>query len=439
MRSTNGNPPALLDPFAGGGAIPLEAQRLGLEAHAHDLNPIAVMINKAMIEIPPLFANKPPVNPDDRLNTLVESWNNAEGLAADLIYYGDLLKRKAYSEIGASFPSYRLPDKFGGGEGTVIAWIWYRTVNCPNPICKRKMPLASSFYLSKKKGKEAWVEPVYSNDALQFKIHYSGKPTIESSVSRKGAVCPFCGAHVDFTYLRDEAKLNRMVSRLAAVVVEKNKGRFYCESTIEQELSAQVQAPDDIPSTTLPEQALGFRVQNYGITEYRQLFTKRQSLALKSFVDLLPDIMEEVEHDALLAGFSNNHLGLESHGDGEYAYAQAVCVYLSFVIDKLADIDSSLSTWINTIGAIRNTFARQALSMKWDFAEANPFSEATGCYSNMLTWVVKCLQVLPAQPQGFAEQVAAQQENQLSNIMISTDPPYYDNIGYADLSDFFYL
>ena len=439
LKSTDGMPPVLLDPFAGGGAIPLEAQRLGLEAHAHDLNPIAVMINKAMIEIPPLFANRPPVNPNDRYSTLAESWKRANGLAADLVYYGDLLKQKAYSRIGVAFPDYKLPDVFGGDEGTIIAWIWYRTVICPNPICKRKMPLASSFYLSKKKGKEAWAEPSYSDETLHFKIHYSGKPTIESSVSRKGAICPFCGSHIDFTYLRDESKQGRMIPCLAAVVVEGNKGRFYCESTPEQELSAQVQTPDEIPTTSLPEQALGFRVQNYGIAEYRQLFTNRQNLALKTFIDLLPEISERIEHDALSSGFSNNHLGLASHGDGAFAYAQAICVYLSFVVDKLADIDSSLSTWINSIGAIRNTFARQALSMKWDFAEANPFSEATGCYSNMLTWVVKCLQELPAQPQGFADQIAAQQGSKLSNIMISTDPPYYDNIGYADLSDFFYL
>ena len=438
MKSTNGNPPALLDPFAGGGAIPLEAQRLGLEAHAHDLNPVAVMINKAMIEIPPIFANMPPVNPDDRVSQMSDSWHRSYGLASDVNYYGEILKKKAYEIIGASFPKYKLSKEFGGDQGTVISWIWYRTVICPNPICRCELPLASSFYISKKKGKEAWIQPI-NNGKLCFKMHYSGKPEVESTVSRKGAVCPFCGMPVDFTYLRDQAKQGEMKACLAAVVVEGKKGRFYCEPTEEQIEAAQVPGSDTIPMTELPEQALGFRVQNYGILQYRQLFTNRQQLVLKTLVDLLPAVFDLIRNDAIQAGLSSNHDGIDKHGNGAHAYAQAICVYLSFVIDKLADIDSSLSTWINTIGAIRNTFARQALSMKWDFAEANPFSNATGCYSNMLNWVVKCLLELPSVPQGYAEQFAAQQAYDLSNVMISTDPPYYDNIGYADLSDFFYL
>ena len=153
LKSTDGNPPALLDPFAGGGAIPLEAQRLGLEAHAHDLNPVAVMINKAMIEIPPKFAGMRPVNPNaGRQGSANAGWKGAAGLAEDVRYYGEWMKQEAYKRIGHLYPKVKVPKEQGGGEATVIAWIWARTVKCPNPACGCTIPLTSSYVLSKKKG-----------------------------------------------------------------------------------------------------------------------------------------------------------------------------------------------------------------------------------------------------------------------------------------------
>ena len=181
MKSTDNNPPALLDPFAGGGAIPLEAQRLGLEAHAHDLNPVAVMINKAMIEIPPRFANKAPVNPVSR-RMADTGWTGSHGLAEDVRYYGEWMKREAFKQIGHLYPKIKVPQSQGGGEATVIAWIWARTVKCPNPACGYEMPLVRDFILCKKKH-IIWAEPLIENDTTRFKIHDEGKPSISGTVS----------------------------------------------------------------------------------------------------------------------------------------------------------------------------------------------------------------------------------------------------------------
>ncbi len=152
-KSTGSNPPPVLDPFAGGGSIPLEAQRLGLEAHASDLNPVAVLINKALIEIPPKFAGRPPVNPQARQSLMGGDWHGARGLADDIRYYGKWMRDEAEKRIGHLYPRVTLPKEYGGGEATVIAWLWTRTVTCPNPACSAKMPLVRSFYLSTKKGK----------------------------------------------------------------------------------------------------------------------------------------------------------------------------------------------------------------------------------------------------------------------------------------------
>ena len=439
LKWTDNNPPSLLDPFAGGGAIPLEAQRLGLEAYAQDLNPVAVLINKAMIEIPSRFANMPPVNQLYEKGFAEYNYKGAEGLAEDVRYYGERLKELAFSRIGHCYPKAKSSQKSSNQELSVVAWIWCRTVKCPNPVCKSELPLSSSFYLSKKERKCVWIEPQTSNGKLSFKLHHDGKPVIESTVSRKGAVCPFCGTPVSFEYIRAEAKNGRMSSRLAALVLDGANGKSYSEASIDQEMAADVMVPSDIPEIELPKQALGFRVQNYGIEKYKDLFTKRQLLALATFSQLVKDVAEMIEKDALQAGLADDHVPLEKGGKGAMAYSQAISIYLAFVNDKIADIGSTLSTWINTIEAVRNTFARQTLSMKWDYAEANPFSNSTGCYANMLNWVVKCLKELPASKEGVSRQLPAQQASQLSNVMISTDPPYYDNIGYADLSDFFYM
>ena len=441
LRSTSNNPPALLDPFAGGGAIPLEAQRLGLEAHAHDLNPVAVMINKAMIEIPPRFAGQAPVNPDSRTRLDgTTGWQGAQGLAADVQYYGEWMKREAFRRIGHLYPKVKVPHELGGGEATVIAWIWARTVKCPNPACGCEMPLVKSFELSKKKGNPAWVKPIYDETGLKFEVHRDGKPSIDGTVSRKGIVCAHCGAPVDFAFLRNESKSGRMFAKLMAVVGEGKKGRIYITPDEEQRLAAQVCKPDDYPTGTLSSHFTGGSCVPYGLDEFHKLFTNRQLTALTTFSSLVAEAQTKAEADAVAAGVVNDHIALSAGGSGARAYGEAVGVYLTFALDKGANLWSSICGWMNDRGAFRETFARQAIPMTWDFAEANPFSNSGGNFLMFVERSTDVLLYLPASNRpGLVSQFDAQSDCGLRNIMVSSDPPYYDNIGYADLSDFFYV
>lgn len=436
MKSTNGNPPALLDPFAGGGAIPLEAQRLGLEAHAHDLNPVAVMINKAMIEIPPKFAGRSPVNPEaQRQGAANQGWKGAAGLAEDVRYYGEWMKQEACKRIGHLYPKAKLED---GSEATVIAWIWARTVKCPNPACGCEMPLVRSFTLSKKKGNEAYVQPMFIDSEFSYSVKY-GKNSEEGTVNRKGATCLHCGTGVNFPYIRDESSAGRMGAVLIAVVAEGKNGRAYCSPTAEHIHAAEIDKPRVYPDGELAYYPGHLNTKVYGLTEFHQLFTNRQLTALTTFSSLVSEAQQKAEADAVAAGVFNDHIALSEGGSGARAYGEAVGVYLAFVVDKMADRGSSICSWDNTRDGLRNTFGRQAIPMVWDFAEGNPFSNSSGCVDNMVDWVIKCIEEFPASASGNVKQFDAQSDCALRNIIISTDPPYYDNIGYADLSDYFYV
>lgn len=436
MKSTNGNPPALLDPFAGGGAIPLEAQRLGLEAHAHDLNPVAVMINKAMIEIPPKFAGRSPVNPEaQRQGAANQGWKGAAGLAEDVRYYGEWMKQEACKRIGHLYPKAKLED---GSEATVIAWIWARTVKCPNPACGCEMPLVRSFTLSKKKGNEAYVQPMFIDSEFSYSVKY-GKNSEEGTVNRKGATCLHCGTGVNFPYIRDESSAGRMGAVLIAVVAEGKNGRAYCSPTAEHIHAAEIDKPRVYPDGELAYYPGHLNTKVYGLTEFHQLFTNRQLTALTTFSALVGEAQQKAEADAVAAGVFNDHIALSEGGSGARAYGEAVGVYLAFVVDKMADRGSSICSWDNTRDGLRNTFGRQAIPMVWDFAEGNPFSNSSGCVDNMVDWVIKCIEEFPASASGNVKQFDAQSDCALRNIIISTDPPYYDNIGYADLSDYFYV
>ena len=440
LHSTNNNPPALLDPFAGGGAIPLEAQRLGLEAHAHDLNPVAVMINKAMIEIPPRFAGQAPVNPDSRTRLDgATGWQGAQGLAADVQYCGEWMKREAFRRIGHLYPKVKVPHELGGGEATVIAWIWARTVKCPNPACGCEMPLVHSFILSKKKGKEAWIEPLFENGKTAYAVHREGKPALEGTINRKGAVCACCGSPVGYPHIRAESVADRMGAHLMAVVAEGKNGRVYISPDDVQILAAQVEKPIEYPEGQLAYYPGHLNTNVYGLNEFHKLFTNRQLTALTTFSSLVAEAQTKAEADAVAAGVINDHIALSAGGSGARAYGEAVGVYLAFVIDKMTDYNSSICSWHNSGEKMRNTFGRQAIPMVWDYAEANPFCSSSRSYDNMLDWVVRCIEQLPAQGNAEVSQFDAQSDCGLRNIMVSSDPPYYDNIGYADLSDFFYV
>lgn len=442
QRSTNGNPPPVLDPFCGGGSIPLEAQRLGLEAHGGDLNPVAVLITKALIEIPPRFAGRPPLHPDQDEGLVAEDCKGARGLAEDVRYYGRLMREEAEKRIGHLYPQVRFPQENGGAEATVIAWLWARTVTCPNPACGAEMPLVRSFWLSKKKDKKAWVEPVVdrANRRVDFEVRTGEGVPREGTVNRQGAHCIVCDSPVPFKHVRAEGKAGRMSSWLMAVVVEGNRGRVYLPPDEEYVRVAESAEPEWQPDSPLPDQALGFRVQQYGMTEHADLFTPRQLVALTTFSDLVSEMQEKVRADAVSAGMADDEAPFEDGGTGARAYGEAVGVYLGFAVSRLADRGSSICSWDVTRDNVRNTFARQAIPMVWDYAEANPFSESTGNFGGAINWIAKAVQTVPASPNGRAIQVdAVTSLDGVEEPLVSTDPPYYDNIGYADLADFFYV
>lgn len=446
MRSTNGRPPALLDPFAGGGAIPLEAQRLGLEAHAHDLNPVAVMINKAMIEIPPKFAGMPPVNPDARKRSSLETWQGAQGLAEDVRYYGEWMKEEAFRRIGHLYPKVKVPAEQGGGEATVIAWIWARTVKCPNPACGCEMPLASSFVLSKKKGKEAWAEPVVKGDHVTFAVHYGKFPKeFESYKIGRSAIfkCPCCGEITKDEYVKAQGQKHFLGAQLMAVVAEGGHRRLYLSPGEEHESAAKVDRPQAYPDGSMPDNPRWFSPPAFGMKDYSDLFTNRQLTALTTFSDLVAEAQAKVEADAVAAGMPNDHTPLSEGGTGAKAYGEAVGVYLALAVDKMADLSNALNRWEPNAQCPRQLFARQAIPMVWDYAESNLFSVSSGSWEVHVNNLYRCLQAESFDFQrdkiGTAKQFDAQSDCGLRDIMISTDPPYYDNIGYADLSDFFYV
>nr|BBH92993.1 hypothetical protein KTA_11920 [Thermogemmatispora argillosa] len=470
-RATNGAPPPVLDPFAGGGSIPLEALRLGLEAHAGDLNPVAVLINKALIEIPPRFAGRPPVHPQARQELLKGQWQGAHGLAADIRAYGRWLRDEAERRIGQLYPRVPLPQpgpeeqpatdrkrkgnhpnqsSQGNGEATVIAWLWARTVTCPNPACGAQMPLVSKWWLSKKRGHEAWVEPLVERESSPPRVRFvvrtgRGEPPA-GTVNRRGARCVVCDTPVEFSHIRAEGRAGRMSAQLMAIVADGPGGRLYLAPDEEQEASAAQASPSYQPQASLPDKALSFRVQLYGMTTFADLFTPRQLVALTTFSDLIAEARERVLADARRAwreldpASAGDERPLCEGGSGPLAYADALATYLALAVDRLADRNSNLCSWDITRDNVRNTFARQALPMVWDFAEANPFSEATGNFMGAIAWVAEAIEAVPCAASGVARQCEASSAvNGVTLPLISTDPPYYDNVGYADLSDFFYV
>ncbi|MFC6238016.1 DUF1156 domain-containing protein [Longivirga aurantiaca] len=445
LRSTGGRPPTILDPFAGGGSIPLEAQRLGLEAHASDLNPVAVLINRALIEIPPLWSGVPPVFPgasDSRMG----AWTGTTGLAEDVRRYGQWMRDEAERRIGHLYPKAKLGD---GTEANVIAWIWARTITCPNPACGIEMPLARSWWLGKKKGKEAFVVPevVTKSDgtrrvefAIGHDVHAGPSGAADGTVTRTGAVCVACGTGVPLSYVRDEGKSGRIGTRLMAIVAEGDRRRLYLPPTPEQESAADVAVPADVPETDLPDAALGFRVQGYGMRRHVDLFTARQLTAMTTFSDLIGEARERVLADATAHGMTQDDRSLEVGGTGSAAYADSVAVYLALVLGKVADIGNALVSWKPSMDQAIHLFTRQAIPMLWDFSETPVLSDRhAGGYTVSLGNVAKAIpNVPPGSHRGHVTQADAAKRS-YESVLVATDPPYYDNVGYADLSDFFYV
>ncbi len=442
-KSTGGNPPALIDPFCGGGSIPLEAQRLGLEAHGSDLNPVAVLISKALVEIPPKFANCPPVNPAANDGLMNRDWQGAHGLADDIRYYGKWMRDEAKQRIGHLYPTVTLSKEYGGGEATVIAWLWVRTVTCPNPACGTFMPLTSKWWLSKKKGKETWVEPEIDRTVIPPTIHFivktgKGKPQ-DGTVNRQGATCIACGTSVPFDHIRSEGRAGRMGAQLMAIVADGKHGRAYLPPLEEQSAIAAKAKPEWKPDQELQGKSR-VSVPLYGMRTFSDLFSPRQLVALTTFSDLVQEAKEKVMNDAKVAGWSVDDVSLNDGGIGANAYADAVATYMAIALDKGADYGSSICSWHAGRDTVRNTFARQAIPMIWDYAEANLFSDSSGNFQGAIDWVAQVIELSSCNALGKVQQRDATTAfNDVVQPLISTDPPYYDNIGYADLADFFYI
>ena len=419
--ATDGNPPPLLDPFAGGGSIPLEAQRLGLEAHASDLNPVAVMINKALIEIPPKFADMPPVNPRDREKMGGGAgWKGIAGLAADVRYYGEWMCKRAWERIGRLYPC-------GPNGETVLAWRWARTVRSPDPVVDAHVPLLRSFWLCKKKGRQAWIEPIVDKRArkIQFAVRVGEGAPPPGTMARNGGRCLISGAPITYKYIRKEGKAGRMGIRLLAMMAQAGTSRRYYAPSAEHEKAASLLPPEHVPDSDLPEQALGFRVQLYGFRKHRDLFTARQLWMLNTLCGLIDEVYQLVL----------------DHSDRNGPYAAAVSSYLALAIGRYADYGSTMTYWDDRGPSIQKTFGLPTLQMRWDFPETNPFAGFSGNWTKMVESVGANLDMLPAsRTKAYARQEDATRISAgPMRYLLSTDPPYYDNIGYAALSDYFYV
>jgi putative DNA methylase len=454
--------PPVLDPFAGGGSIPLEAQRLGLRAYASDLNPVPVLINKALIEIPARYAGQPPINPVSREDhatgngkqskqkTLQKrEWAGLEGLAEDVQYYGAWMREEAAKRIGDLYPQAVITDDlvrerpdlapYAGQRLPVIAWLWARTVASPDPATSAAhVPLVKSLWLSKNKGKEAWAEIVV--DKASNTYHFvanigpppAGHDPRKGTVSRTGAICILSGQAIPLTYIRAEGKAGRMRERLMAIVCEGQRGRIYLSPDALQEATAVVDVPPDAPDTRLPDQALGFRVQLYGMDSHAKLFFPRQLLTLSTFSQLVQDVYAKAVADGARVSVVDRE-----------GYAAAIATYLACVVDKLADLANALCAWEPLAQCPRHLFGKQTISMVWDVAEGNPFGESSGSWQVLLENLRRSfkspLLTHSVTAKTMVTQADAASHQLEERVIYSTDPPYYDNIGYADLSDFFYV
>ena len=421
---------------------------------------MAVTINKAMIEIPPKFAGRAPVGPrlkDDRQGALHEGWKGGRGLAEDVRRYGAWMRDEAFKRIGHLYPKIEVTEAMAadrpdlkplvGQKLTVIAWLWARTVKSPNPAYSHvDIPLVASFVLATKPGKEAYLQPIVDSRGYRFTVKMGLPPEsakIGTKVPGKGSgfMCIVSNSPVDGNYVKTEAQAGRMKAKLMTVVAEGARGRIYLEADAGQEALAF-----SAISGWEPEQELVGKARDqmplYGMTTFGDIFTSRQLVALTTFADLIAEVKKQVESDAVQAGMQASGGSLENGGDGTEAYADAVAMFLAFGVDKMANYLSSLCTWHSgaKYETVTSAFGRQALPMTWDFAEANVFSKSSGGWIGGVQWISKVVENLNGCVPGRARQHdAALIQDIVPYPVVSTDPPYYNNIGYADLSDFFYV
>ena len=452
LKHCNGQLPTVFDPFAGGGSIPLEANRMGFEAHAGDLNPVAVLLNKCNLEITPRWLGHPPANPVDRKRIGgAEAWRGTDGLAADVRYYGELVRERAIKQIGHLYPEVRLPEQYGGGEADVIAWIWARTVPSPDPaFADVPVPLISSFVMSSKTGKEAWIEPLVDRQAktISYRIRRKGTAAEiakakEGTKAGRGANfrCLLSDTAITPEYVKSNGRAGRMGQTLIAIVAEGHRSRAYVAPNQTHLEAAQSQMAQDAAKESrdsflagaTPERLTGGTCYGFGLDQWGKLFTDRQLVALNTFSDLVSNISDEIFYDASSAAMSKQDAR---------EYANGVATFLGLSVDRCADFNNSLCRWSPSNQKVMNLFGRQAIPMVWDFAEANLKGDSVGAWVTCYQYVAQCIQAIPgaSQSTGISRQIdAATGSNGIDQLLVSTDPPYYDNIGYAALSDFFYV
>jgi putative DNA methylase len=416
LKSTGGCPPPILDPFAGGGSIPLETQRLGLEAHASDLNPVAVLINKALIEIPSKWTGHKPIFPGAASERL--SWPGTTGLAEDVRRYGKWINDKAAKKIAQLYPGVHI----GAMDATAIAWIWARTVACPNPACAGTTPLSSKFWLSKKKGNERYLIPIADGKYVRFEIGGPGGAPRSGTVNgRTGGTCIICNTPIPISYIRSEGQAHRIGSQLMAIVAEGKRQRYYVAPSEQHERAAEAPRPKDLDGAELPDNPRWFSPPLYGMRTYDELFTSRQLVALTTFSELIRQLYADL-----------------IDGGNDTEYAAAIATYLAFAISKLADRHSTCTNWYESRESTSSTFARQAIPMTWDFVETNPLLNGTGTFWNAVSWIAEAISNLPTDSIMGTASLEDASAVSVQDKLVATDPPYYDNIGYADLSDYFY-
>ncbi|MFZ1550254.1 MAG: hypothetical protein WAV53_02510, partial [Anaerolineae bacterium] len=385
-----------------------------------------------------------------------------------------------------------------GRKLTVIAWLWARTVKSPNPAFNQvDVPLASTFMLSTKPGKEAYVEPVMvgnrseevgnrseevgnrgeevgnrgeevgnragnasptsyllppasyllsptSSPGYRFTVKVGKSKDAEAAkngtkLARANFACVMSGAPISGDYIKAEGKAGRMGARLMAIVAEGERGRVYLPPTVEQEAIARSAKPEWKPEVTISGSTQYLGVKPYGMEQFSQLFTGRQLVLLSMLAELVYEARARVKRDAVVAGLSDDGRSLDSGGDRATAYADTVAVYLGIGVSRQSNRSATLNFWDNAGGMVQQVFARQVLPMTWDFAEGNPMSSSTGNIIGQFEYITNAMLRLPQVGYGEASQAEATTQTISVGKIVSTDPPYFDNVPYADISDFFYL
>ncbi len=432
--------PTVYDPFAGSGAIPVEAHRLGLNTEAADLNAVAALITSVVSDVPTRFENTVPVHPREEM-ILDIPLPGAQALAEDIQWYGEWVQAEAFMRIGHLYPKVKSPGS--QQELEISAWIWARTVKCPNPSCGCQIPLSSSYDLARKKGAEAWVEPVVEGGTVRFRIHQGPNPT-EKGKPKVGQTavfkCPSCGEITTDAYVKECGVSHKISSRLIAIAADDGKKRIYIEPDTEQNTAADILPPKKVPHGTLPDYPRRFTPPSFGLTDYADLFTNRQMVYLTTMMELAGEVQSAAEKQALDKGFSDDGISFADGGKGALAYAQAIRMVLVLTISKLLDRCSNICSWdASGGGSLRNVFSRAAMPMIWDYAEGNPFGTAAGSFMNALSRTCETIANLPIGSEGRTTVADCTQPNAVRNAVVSTDLPYYDRASYADLSDFFYV